>query len=104
MERRRLSKSIYVVDNKNIMMKVRTYQFYFEKLLQTSKIRVMNFHALRHTFASRMISIGIDIKTVSELLGHKDTMITINRYVHSHIDQKKKAMNSLERNFIKDIK
>lgn len=91
----RTSKSKYVVEHNGEMMKVRTYQCYFKRLLEKNNIRVMSFHSLRHTFATRMIEIGVDVKTVSELLGHKDTVITLNRYVHSGIEQKKRAMNSL---------
>lgn len=98
-----VSQSEYVVDHKGQMMRVRTYQCYFKRLLEINDIRVMSFHSLRHIFATRMISIGIDVKTVSELLGHKDTIITLNRYVHSQIEQKKRAMNSLSRIIINAI-
>lgn len=44
--------------------------------------RVFGFHALRHTFATRLFAAGIDVKTVSELLGHSDVTITYNTYIH----------------------
>nr|WP_302600230.1 site-specific integrase [uncultured Cellulosilyticum sp.] len=55
----------------------------------------ITFHCLRHTFATRLIENGIDVKTVSQLLGHSKTEITINRYVHSTDDSKKAAIESL---------
>lgn len=56
----------------------------------------ITFHGLRHTFATRLIESGIDVKTVSEILGHKNVMITLNTYVHSTEDSKLRAMESLE--------
>lgn len=57
----------------------------------------ITFHCLRHTFATRLIENGIDVKTVSQLLGHSKTEITINRYVHSTDDSKRNAINSLSK-------
>ena len=57
----------------------------------------ITFHCLRHTFATRLIENGIDVKTVSQLLGHSKTEITINRYVHSTNDSKKTAIESLNK-------
>ncbi len=52
-------------------------------------------HALRHTFATLLLSNGVDIKTVSELLGHADVNITYNTYIHVIKEQKAKAVASL---------
>ena len=50
---------------------------------------------LRHTFATRLLEKGVDIKTISELLGHSSPTITLNRYVHTNIQNKRKAMEIL---------
>jgi integrase len=50
---------------------------------------------LRHTFATRAIECGMDIKTLSEILGHKNPTITLNRYAHSLMDHKREMMNKL---------
>lgn len=50
------------------------------------------FHAIRHTFATRGLELGIDIKTLSELLGHSIVSITLNIYAHSLLEQKKAAI------------
>ena len=55
----------------------------------------MNFHILRHTFASRCVEAGMDVKTLSEILGHSSTGITLNYYVHSSMESKKKQLNRL---------
>ena len=52
-------------------------------------------HALRHTFASMLFKKGVDVKTVSEILGHKETGVTYNIYIHIIEDQKKKAISQL---------
>lgn len=53
------------------------------------------FHALRHTFATRAIECGMDIKSLSEILGHKNPMLTLNRYMHSLMDHKRAMMDKL---------
>lgn len=52
-------------------------------------------HALRHTFGTRAIENGVDPRTLSEIMGHKDVATTLRLYVHSSMDTKKKAMESL---------
>lgn len=61
------------------------------------KIRNLNFHALRHTFATRAIESGMDVKTLSEIMGHSNAMITLNTYAHSMTEHKRNMMNNLPR-------
>lgn len=56
----------------------------------------VTFHGIRHSFATRLIEQGVDVKTVSQLLGHTDVKITLNRYVHSTDDTKKDAIHKLQ--------
>ena len=74
---------------------VRSYQRTFELLLKKLQVQRRGFHALRHTFATRAIEYGMDVKTLSEILGHKNANITLNRYVHSLMDHKRSMMNRL---------
>lgn len=55
----------------------------------------MNFHALRHTFATRCIELGFDVKSLSEILGHATVNITLNRYVHPSMELKQQNMQKL---------
>ena len=75
----------------------RTYQNFFAKCVRESKISPVNYHATRHTFATRCVEAGFDVKSLSEILGHSSVSTTLNRYVHSSFEQKRKNMMKLER-------
>lgn len=93
-EIKKSSTSKYVFTTRdNKMVNVRTYQRTFERILKKLNINVKNFHALRHTFATRATEMGMDVKTVSEILGHKSPMITLERYTHSLMSYKTDMMN-----------
>lgn len=73
----------------------RTMQNHFQKVLENNGIAKANFHCLRHTFATRCIEVGFDIKSLSEILGHANVNITMNRYVHPTMEQKRENMDRL---------
>ena len=73
----------------------RTMENRFKKALRQAGIEDANFHALRHTFATRCVELGFDIKSLSEILGHASVNITLNRYVHPSMELKQKNMNML---------
>lgn len=73
----------------------RLMQMTFEKYIDKCGLAKTNFHALRHTFATRCVESGFDIKSLSDILGHSDVKTTLNRYVHSTMNQKKKNMDLL---------
>ncbi len=81
---------------KKPLIEPRTMQNYFKKYLAESNISDANFHSLRHTFATRCIEVGFDIKTLSEILGHSSVKITLDRYVHSSLNLKKLNMQKLK--------
>lgn len=60
----------------------RTVQRRFKKLLDSANLRDVNFHVLRHSFATRALEKGFDIKTLSEILGHASPAITLSKYAH----------------------
>lgn len=76
-------------------MDPRTYQIKYKGFLEGCGLRYRNFHALRHTFATRCIEKDIDIKSLSEILGHSSVNITLNRYVHSSMEQKRSQLEKL---------
>ncbi len=73
----------------------RTMQNRFKAYLLQGGIADVNFHALRHTFATRCVEAGFDIKTLSEILGHASVKITLDKYVHSSMALKRSSMNKL---------
>ncbi len=85
----------YLLSNKGIPINNRSYQRTFAKLLKKLNIPHRGFHSLRHTFATRAIASGMDVKTLSEILGHTNSIITLNRYVHSPLPHKTDMMNKL---------
>lgn len=74
----------------------RLMQLTFEKYVNECGLPKTNFHALRHTFATRCVEAGFDIKSLSEILGHTDVKTTLNKYVHSSLEQKQKNMELLK--------
>lgn len=89
----------YILSNCDKWIEPRTYRRYFKKCLDKAKIGQINFHGLRHTFATNCIKLGVDYKTVSELLGHANVNITLNLYVHPQMSQKKKCIDLICKNF-----
>lgn len=77
-------------------MEPRTLQNRFKRCLAECGIESANYHALRHSFATRCIELGFDVKSLSEILGHADVNITLNRYVHSSLELKKQNMKKLD--------
>lgn len=73
----------------------RTMQNRFQTYVKQSGIAATNYHALRHSFATRCIELSFDVKTLSAILGHASVNITLNRYVHSSMELKKANMSKL---------
>lgn len=73
----------------------RSYENYYKKILKHAGISDIRFHALRHTFATRLIEHGADYKIVSELLGHRSVTTTLHLYVHPQLAQKRKCVELL---------
>lgn len=73
----------------------RALQYRFKRYLSLCGIEDANFHALRHTFATRCVEKGFELKSLSEILGHANVNITLNRYVHSSFALKKENMDRM---------
>lgn len=86
---------LFGIDGKKAL-EPRTLQYRFQKFLKKMGIEAVNFHALRHTFATRCVEKHIDLKTISEILGHGSVKITLDRYVHSSLEFKRQQINRLD--------
>lgn len=72
-----------------------TYRFTYKKCLRNCNISYKKFHCLRHTFATRCVRAGMDVKSLSEVLGHNNINITLSIYVHSSYNVKKKFIDKI---------
>lgn len=97
------SNSEYVISTRTGgIVGTRAYQKSYERILNKLNIPYKNFHSLRHTFATRAIEMGMDVKTLSEILGHKNPMITLQRYTHSMMSYKTEMMNKMGKMLIRN--
>ena len=91
------SKSKYVLNTNFHVMDPRTFQYQYKKILERADVRYSNAHTLRHTFSVRALELGFDIKTLSEILGHSDSTITLKTYAHSLDEHKRNSMERFEK-------
>lgn len=86
----------YVLSGNMKVTEPRTLQYRFKTILKKADLPSINYHSLRHMFATNCIKAGFDIKTLSEILGHTSAETTLNRYVHSSMERKAECMNLLK--------
>ena len=85
----------YLLTGKSAPMEPRTMQYQYRTLLKAAGIPYRNFHVLRHTYASRCVERGVDVKSLSEMLGHADVRTTLQVYVHSSLELKMRVFQSI---------
>lgn len=86
----------YLISNQcNPQTEPRVMQYKFQKYMKDLDIQGASFHTLRHTFATRAVEAGMDVKSLSEMLGHSSVQTTLNRYVHSSLSHKRANVEKL---------
>lgn len=86
--------SCYVASGTEKLLEPRTYRDWHKRYLKKVGVKeILKFHSIRHTFASSLIDQGVDIKSVSAMMGHSDVSVTMNLYVHPSAESKSKAIN-----------
>lgn len=96
LQKYRDNEDIFVITGKPRCIEPRVCLRKFKKIIHKVEVSDYSFHSCRHTFATRCIEIGMDAKTLSEILGHSSIKTTLERYVHPSIDLKRAQMNKLE--------
>ncbi len=92
---RKPENTFFLTGEEHRYIEPRTMQNRFKAVMKCCGLDAANFHALRHTFATRCVELGFDVKSLSEILGHASVNITLNRYVHPSMDLKQQNMNML---------
>lgn len=93
----------YFLSGSQKIIEPRTMQNHFKRYLKQCNVPDANYHALRHTFATRCIEADFDLKSLSEILGHSSVKITLDKYVHSSMKQKRKNMEKLNQFLIENV-
>ncbi|MCA5012205.1 MULTISPECIES: tyrosine-type recombinase/integrase [unclassified Enterococcus] len=94
-EVKKTSHSPYVVGIKDSCTEPRTITYRFKKLQEELNITPLPFHSLRHTFATRCLELGVNIATISSILGHTSTKMTLDVYTSSFMQDERKAMEKI---------
>jgi len=90
------SENGYVLTQSAKMAEPRVCQYRFHALLDRAGLRRINFHTLRHTFATRCMELHMDITTLSQLLGHCSVKLTLDTYTDSVWEHKAEAIQLLD--------
>ena len=87
----------YVLTGKaGYFLEPRTLQYRMRQYTKDCDLKNVHFHTLRHSFATRCVEAGFEIRSLSEILGHSSTRITLECYVHSSMNLKRKNMEKLK--------
>lgn len=88
------NKSSYLLTNSEKIPDPRTIQNQFQRLCQDYNFQI-NFHSLRHTYATHCVMQEVDLKSLSEMLGHSNVSTTLQLYVHSSLEFKMNQINKI---------
>ncbi len=86
--------SVYVFYNPTTGEPIKDIKTAFKTACKNAKIKELRFHDLRHTAATRMVEAGVDLATVSKILGHSSIQMTM-RYAHPTPENMKRAVEKL---------
>lgn len=86
----------FILTGTSQCMEPRKLQRHLKTCMKKCGLSDVHFHTLRHTFATRCVEAGFDVKTLSEILGHANINITLNQYVHPDMKRKRENMSRLK--------
>ena len=85
----------YILTGNRNYIEPRLLRYHFQQYAKACNLEDVHFHTLRHSYSTRCIECGVDPKSLSEILGHHDVNITLNRYVHPSLELKKQNIEKL---------
>lgn len=83
----------YFLTQSSKYLEPRTFRYKFKSIIKKLHLTEVTVHSLRHQFATQCIELGFDYNCLSEILGHASPSTTMNLYVHSKNEYKRKCMN-----------
>lgn len=94
---RKQSKGTFVFSTNGQPCEPRLLTYHFHRIRQKAELPAVHFHQLRHTFATRCLEVNRDIPSVSALLGHASTQMTLDTYVDAMLEQRCQVIKQLDR-------
>ncbi|MHC5372251.1 site-specific integrase [Enterococcus sp. LJL120] len=99
MDKRSFATSEYVIASQNGLTEPRSITNRFKKCLNEAKLQDINFHSLRHTFATRCLEQGMDVASLSKILGHHSIKMTLDTYAGSLMETRRKGISKIDELF-----
>lgn len=96
LERKKKAKGEFILSNKSEPIEPRLITYHFHKLRRKAGLATIHFHQLRHTFATRCLESKGDIMSVSALMGHSSTQMTLDTYAGSLMEQQIQVVVQME--------
>ncbi|MBO0439045.1 tyrosine-type recombinase/integrase [Candidatus Enterococcus ikei] len=89
------SEDAYILSNTEKSVEPRVIRYQFKQMSKAAGLSDVTFHTLRHTFATRCLEAGVNIATISSLLGHRSIKMTLDVYTHSLLSQEREAIDQV---------
>lgn len=96
LDKRKNATSAYLIHSRKTLAEPRVINYRFKKLIQDTSFSSIHFHVLRHTFATRCLEQGMDIASLSKILGHQSTKLTLDTYADSLLEHRHKEMKKID--------
>ncbi|EOH97694.1 tyrosine-type recombinase/integrase [Enterococcus pallens] len=97
LQRKQQAKGKFVLTNHEKPVEPRLLTYHFHKIREKAKLTTIHFHQLRHTFATRCLESRGDIMSVSALMGHSSTQMTLDTYAGSLMEQRFQVVGQMEK-------
>ncbi|MEI5994255.1 tyrosine-type recombinase/integrase [Candidatus Enterococcus mansonii] len=100
LEKKKFSSNEYVISCNGGLTEPRTINYRFKKITNKLGLSEIRFHTLRHTFATRCLEQGVDIASLSQILGHHSTKLTLDTYTDSLLENRQAAIATIDNLFM----